>query len=246
MSVWDEIADAKARLDQIRPLASQSLDALEAWYDVELTYTSNAIEGNTLSRSETAFVLEKGITVRGKPLRDHMEAVDHGEALAYVRTLARRNERFRESDVRDLHRIVLSRSQPGEAGRYSEHQRAVAGSQVTFPMPSENAPLMAAFGEWLGSVEPLPANGIEAHYRLVTIHPFSDGNGRTARLLMNLLLLRGGYTPAVIGPAERPDYLDALERRQLSGDTEPYDTFMAGRLLASLTHHIEHAEQALG
>lgn len=240
-----EIARLKARLDELRPMAGASLDALAAWYDVELTYTSNAIEGNTLTRSETAIVLEKGVTVRGKPLRDHMEAVDHGEALGYVRGLAARDETLREGDVRDLHGLVLARSQPGEAGRYSAHQRAVAGSAVTFPSPAEIGPLMAEFGRWLASTEPTHDEAFEAHCRLVTIHPFSDGNGRTARLLMNLLLLRSGYPPVAIGPEERADYLDALELRQTGGPAEPYAAFMADRLLASLRHHIDHAERAL-
>ena len=226
-------------------MAGASLDALSAWYDVELTYTSNAIEGNTLTRSETALVLEKGITVRGKPLRDHMEAIDHREALDYVRRLAARDEPLREGDVRDLHRLVLARSLPDEAGRYSNHQRAVAGSTTTFPSPAEIGPLMAEFGAWLTATTSAYEEAFEAHYRLVTIHPFSDGNGRTARLLMNLLLLRGGYPPVAIGPEERPDYLDTLERRQTAGSTTLYDRFMAGRLMTSLRHHVEHAERAL-
>ena len=241
----DEIGALKARLDALRPLTAASLDALAAWYDVELTYTSNAIEGNTLTRSETALVLDKGITVRGKPLRDHMEAIDHREALTYVRRLAARGEPLREGDVRDLHGLVLARSQPDEAGRYGGHQRAVAGSTVTFPSPSEIGPLMAEFGTWLSGTVPTYDEAFEAHYRLVTIHPFSDGSGRTARLLMNLLLLRGGHPPIAIGPEERADYLDALERRQLDGGEEPYVAFMTDRLLASLRHHIEHAERAL-
>ena len=240
-----EIAALKARLDALRPLTSASLDALEVWYDVELTYTSNAVEGNTLTRSETALVLEKGITVRGKPLRDHMEAIDHREALGYVRRLAARDEPLREGDVRDLHALVLARSQPGEAGRYSAHQRAVAGSTVAFPSPAGIGPLMAAFGEWLSAAPPAFETAFEAHYRLVTIHPFSDGNGRTARLLMNLCLLRGGYPPVVVGPEERADYLDALEARQTGRDAAPYAALMTDRLLASLRHHIEHAERAL-
>ena len=104
---------------------------------------------------------------------------------------------------------------------------------------------MAEFGGWLAETAPTYDEAFEAHYRLVTIHPFSDGNGRTARLLMNLLLLRGGYPPVAIGPEERADYLDALELRQTEGSAEPYAALMADRLLASLRHHIDHAERAL-
>ena len=245
MNAWQEIADLKATLDALRPLSRSSLKALEAWYDVELTFTSNAIEGNTLTRSETALVLDKGFTVRGKPLRDHMEALDHADAIGYVRRLANQSEPLREGDIRDLHGLVLGRSQPQLAGRYSDHQRAVAGSAVIFPAPSEIGPLMSALGIWLNEAEPTPQNSFEAHYQLVTIHPFSDGNGRTARLLMNLMLLRGGYPPVVIGPEDRADYLDALETAQLGNDMVPYRQFMSERLLTSLRHHIEHAQRAI-
>jgi len=222
-----------------------SIAQLDAWYDVELTYTSNAIEGNTLSRSETAIVLEKGITVRGKPLKDHLEAIDHKEALDYVRRLARRDEALREGDVRELHRLVMARSNPREAGRYSQAQRYIQGSQVTFPSPAEIPARMGDFGQWLAQAAPHPQDAFEAHARLVTIHPFSDGNGRTARLLMNLILFKGGYPPVVISPEDRPDYLDALERRQMTDDTGPFEALMAERLADSLIRYLEAAEKEL-
>jgi Fic family protein len=163
-SVWQETARKKLELDAIRPLTARSLAALEAWYDVELTYTSNAIEGNTLTRSETAIVLEKGFTVRGKPLKDHMEALDHKDALGYVRALARKGGPLREGDVRELHKLVLLRGNPAEAGRYSRRQRAVAGSSVIFPSPVEIGPLMGDFGRWLARADATPDNAFEAHH----------------------------------------------------------------------------------
>ena len=237
-----ELEAKKQRLDGLRPLAPESLAALERWFDVELTYTSNAIEGNTLTRQETALVLEKGITVRGKPLKDHLEAVDHLEAWNYVKDLAQAATPISEHDVRQIHALVLGRSQRQEAGRYSQTQRLIAGSKVVLPTPVEIPPLMADFGQWLTSVEPGCAAAFEAHYRLVSIHPFTDGNGRTARLLMNLLLLRAGWPPVVIGPEHRPDYLDALEQRQTGGDVEPYGTFMQARLLESLDRYLDVLE----
>ena len=198
----DRILAKKARLDGLRPLAGPSLAALERWYDVELTYTSNAIEGSTLTRSETAVVVEKGITIGGKPLRHHLEALDHMDALLFVRALAGNAEPLREGDVREIHRLVLARSDPDEAGRYSGRERRVLGSTIRFPSPAAIPPLMAEFAEWLADAEPDPGTAFDAHYRLVTIHPFSDGNGRTARLLMNLILFRAGYPPVVIAPEE--------------------------------------------
>ena len=243
--MWQDIEQKKQKLDALRPLTPRSLALLDEWYDVELTYTSNAIEGNTLSRSETAIILEKGFTVRGKPLKDHMEAIDHKGALDYVRALARRDEVLREGDVREIHKLVLLRSDPVEAGLYSRHPRAVTGSTVRFPSPAELGPLMGDFGQWLGAQPATPRTAFEAHYRLVSIHPFSDGNGRTARLLMNLLLLRGGYPPVVIGPEQRPDYIDGLESAQLGGSKEPYERFMAERLEASLTDYLDRLGKEL-
>jgi Fic family protein len=239
-----ELEARKNRLDALRPLAPESLEALERWLDVELTYTSNAIEGNTLTRQETALVLEKGITVRGKPLKDHLEAVDHLEAWAYVRQLAAGGAPVTEHDVRQIHALVLGRSQREEAGRYSQIQRQIAGSKVVLPSPAEIPPLMADFGRWLGASVPGPKSAFEAHYRLVSIHPFADGNGRTARLLMNLLLLRAGWPPVVIAPEHRPDYLDTLELRQTGGAAEPYLAFMHARLLESLERHLDVLERS--
>lgn len=149
--MWEEIEDKKRRLDALRPLTAKSLRALEAWYDVELTYTSNAIEGNALTRAETAIVFEKGLTIGGKPLKDHLEAIDHKEALDYVRQLAGRDEPIREVDIRQIHRLVLARSQPEEAGRYAQHQRMIAGSPLDLPSPAEIPARMGDFARWLGA-----------------------------------------------------------------------------------------------
>jgi cell filamentation protein, protein adenylyltransferase len=239
-----DIAAKKKRLDALRPRLSKSLAALQAWYDVELTYTSNAIEGNTLTRVETAVVLEQGITVSGKPLKDHLEALGHRDALGYIRLLAQASEPIRERNIREIHRLVLARADPEEAGRYSRHQRAIAGSALALPSPAEIPARMGDLAAWLAAAPADHATAFEAHYRLVTIHPFSDGNGRAARLLMNLLLLRAGYPPVVIGPDERIAYLDALQARQLRDDPKPWATFMTARLDASLTHHLQLLEKA--
>jgi Fic family protein len=239
------IAEKKAELDKLRPLARASSDALAQWYDVELTYTSNAIEGNTLTRSETAIVLEKGITVSGKPLRDHMEAVGHKDALDYIHTLAQHNEEIREIDIRRIHSLVVGRSDPEHAGSYSKHQRLISGSSLVLPSPAEIGPLMSDFGIWLSKAHPSAQTAFAAHEKLVTIHPFTDGNGRTARLLMNLILFKAGYPPVVIGPEQRQDYIDGLEAWQLQKDPEPYRKFMTARLEASLDHHLSFLQQGL-
>ena len=235
----DTINELKRRLDELRPMHVEALKNLEDWYDIELTYTSNAIEGNTLTRSETAIVIEKGITVRGKPLKDHEEAVDHFEALKFVRNLVADPRPINEADVRSIHRLVVARTQNGEAGQYSKFERRISGSLVVLPSPEKIAPLMSAFGSWLFEAQLTPENAVKAHIDLVTIHPFSDGNGRTARLLMNLLLMRGGYPPIIIHPEDRPDNIDFLEKAQITGDKSEFESFVYERLQQSLNKYLE-------
>jgi Fic family protein len=233
------VAEKKSRLDGMRPLPAGAARAIERAYDVELTFTSNAIEGNTLTLRETAELIEHGITVGGKPLRDHLEAVDHYEAVRWVRELAG-SVPLGEAVVRELHRRIVLRSQPEIAGFYSSHIRRIAGSPVVFPNPMKIPELMRDFGIWLSNLEtPDPLASFDAHFRLSAIHPFSDGNGRTCRLLMNLMLIRAGYPPVAVRPVDRNVYLDALETASLTGDLEPFRIFLYARLDATIQAYIE-------
>src|SRR5580693_7008352 len=116
VTLLNAIAAKKEQLDKLRPLSPEALSKLEHYYDIELTYTSNAIEGNTLSPVETTLVIEQGVTIGGKPLKDHLEALDHYDAIRYVRDLARSTEPLREADIRALHQLVTQRSAPDIAG----------------------------------------------------------------------------------------------------------------------------------
>ena len=185
------IAAKKERLDAMRPVSREALLALQKSYDVDLTYSSNAIEGNTLTWRETAELIEHGITVGGKPLRDHLEAVDHYNAVLWMREWAANATLIDETTVRELHRRIVFRSQPEIGGLYSTLPRRIAGSPVVFPNAVKIPGLMKDYGEWLAKAESDPATSFDAHFRLAAIHPFAHGNGRAARLLMNLLLLRG-------------------------------------------------------
>jgi Fic family protein len=240
-----DVAAKKGRLDAMRPVSRAALLALQKAYDVDLTYTSNAIEGNTLTLRETAELIEHGITVGGKPLRDHLEAVDHYAAVLWMRELAAKATPVEETTVRELHRRIVFRSQPEIGGVYSTLPRRIAGSPVIFPNPVKIPQLMKGYGEWLGKTEPVPATSFDAHYRLVAIHPFSDGNGRTARLLMNLLLLRGGYPPVAVRPEDRKTYLDTLEQASVRDDLKPFQTFMHQRLDATLGEYLSALQEAL-
>jgi Fic family protein len=241
------IAAKKAELDRLRPLARGGLSNLEHSHDLELTYTSNAIEGNTLTAAETTLVIEQGITVAGKPLRDHLEAIDHYEAIRYVRELARRGTQLTEMDIRGLHRLVVLRSRPDIAGSYAGQGRYVLtdAGRYTFPSPAEVPALMGDFALWLGQAPDTPETAFAAHRRLVGIHPFDDGNGRTARLLMNLLLIRGGYPPVAVRPEDRPAYLRALQADQAGQGSEAFDRLLYERLDAALAESLGALQEAL-
>ena len=232
-------------MDALRPVSRGALFALQKSYDVELTYTSNALEGNTLTLRETAEVIEHGITVGGKTLREHLEAADHYEAVLWMRELAAAATPLGEATVCDLHRRIVLRSQPHVAGVYSSNPRRVAGSRATFPNPAKVPVLMGEFGEWLGKAGAAPPLAFESHFKLASIHPFADGNGRTARLLMNLMLLRGGYPPVAVRPEDRKTYLEALEEASLSGDLRPFHEFMHARLDATLSEYLGALQRAL-
>ncbi len=239
------IEDKKAQLDSLRPMSTAALAQLQKHYDVELTYTSNAIEGNTLTLRETAEVIEHGITVGGKSLRDHLEAADHYEALLWMRGLAAGMTPIGEGVVCELHRRIVARSQPEIAGVYSRLPRRIAGSPVIFPNPAKIPQLMEEFGAWLTTAPLDPASAFDAHFRLTAIHPFGDGNGRAARLLMNVMLIRGGYPPIAVRPEDRKAYLDALELGSLAEDLLPFQTFMHERLDATLAEYLSAVREAL-
>jgi Fic family protein len=235
------IAEKKARLERLRPLSSEGLARLEHYYDIELTYTSNAIEGNTLSAVETTLVIEQGVTIDGKPLKDHLEALDHYDAIRYVRELARAGTRITEADLRNLHSLVVKRSRPDIAGRYADLPRYVRteSGRFVFPAPIEIPALMGDFAAWLGGAADSPDTAFMAHRVLVDIHPFNDGNGRTARLVMNLILIRGGYPPAAVRPEDRLEYIRALQLAQAGGGAEAFDSLLYRRLEAALDEYLE-------
>lgn len=239
------IAAKKAVLDRQRPLAAGALAQLQKHWDVELTYTSNAIEGNTLTHRETAEVIEHGITVGGKPLKDHLEAVDHYDALLWMRELAASSAPLGEAVVLELHRRIVARSRPEIAGPYSRHPRRIAGSAVVFPNPMKIPDLMSDFGRALATADDRPATIFDLHFRLTAIHPFSDGNGRTARLLTNLMLIRGGYPPVAVRPEDRKAYLDGLERGSVADDLGPFQSLMHRRLDQTLADYLAAIGEAL-
>jgi Fic family protein len=234
----------KQALDRLRPLPPEAVRNLDAWFRVELTYTSNALEGNTLSRRETAVVLEKGLTVGGKTLKEHLEATNHARAIDFVSSLVGSRRTVSEQEILRLHELVLEGIDDANAGRYRSVAVRIAGSTVVLPNPRRVPDLMGDFSDWLRSRPKLHpvALAAEAHYRLVSIHPFVDGNGRTARLLMNSLLLSHGFPPAIIRPRDRAAYVGSLETAQLGGPRTSYDSLVVRAVDRSLDIYLDAAQ----
>lgn len=220
----------KTQLDTLRPLDSQSvLHAL----DIEYTYESNRIEGNTLTLRETELVIDKGLTVGGKPMREHLEAINHHEATVFLREVVRDQTPITEALVRQIHGLILRGIDPENAGRYRSVPVLIAGSRHTPPQSWQVPVLMeqclAWYVEQKNTLHPVVL-AAEMHERIATIHPFIDGNGRTARLVMNLILLQHGYPIANIpGDTDsRLAYYDALEACNLGGAKTSFLLLIAG------------------
>lgn len=218
----EQIDKLKAWLDEFRPFEPPIVAELKKLYDVRFTYNSNAIEGNTLTQSETELVLTKGITVGGKTLDEHLEAIGHKEAIDYIEHLAQKDTKINEWEIKQIHNLILRKINPDEAGSYRTLDVMAAGTNYRYPPHYLLSQLMGDFVIWLNSEAALSLHPVEyasiAHYRFVSIHPFRDGNGRTARLLMNLLLIRSGYPIVVINNQVRNNYINALAYGQQNQD----------------------------
>ncbi len=242
-----KLTQKKQQLDSYRPLPPELVKNLEDWYRIELTFTSNAIEGNTLSRQETAMVVEKGITVEGKTVREHLEAINHAQALDFIKSLvAKKTRAVTEVEILDIHRLILAKIDDHNVGKYRNVPVRIAGSTVVLPNAAKVYDLMHEFGLWLQKFAGHPVQyAADAHYKLVSIHPFVDGNGRTARLLMNLILIQAGYPPAIICKEDRKRYIDAIEKAQLGGSLDDYLAMIYEAVDRSLDIYLEAAKGIL-
>ncbi len=218
----EKIDRLKGWLDGFRPFEPAIVAELKKLYDVRFTYHSNAIEGNTLTQSETELVLTKGITIGGKTLDEHLEVIGHKDAIDYIENLAQKDTEINEWEIKQIHNLILRKINPEEAGSYRTLDVIAAGTNYRYPAHYLLSQLMGDFALWLHSEAALKLHPIAyatiAHYRFVSIHPFRDGNGRTARLLMNLLLIHAGYPIVVINNQIRNDYINALAYGQQNQD----------------------------
>ena len=231
----------KLELDKLHPIDKALEHNLYEWFRVELTYSSNAIEGNTLTRQETALVIEKGIAVGGKSLNEHLEAKNHAKALDWIKEFSKRNTIISEKELLHIHSMILNDIDDTNAGFYRRVPVRIAGSTVILPNPLKIPTLMNEFINWLKKAKDLhPVElAAEAHYRLVTIHPFVDGNGRTARLLMNLILIMNDYPQAIIKKKDRLQYINSLEKAQLNGSKNDYFKIIETAVESSLNIYLD-------
>ena len=218
-------------INERRPLERTAISKLKGLLDLEYIYNSNAIEGNTLTLGETKLVIERGITVNGKPLRDHLEAKNHPEALEYIEKLAGSRNKVDVIELAKIHHLVMSGIDDAVPGEIRDKQVLIAGTRYVPPPPTDVPNLVEFFVDWLDSkppLHPVELAGV-AHAFFVAIHPFHDGNGRVARLLTNLVLIREGYPIAIVREEYRRSYIDALERADY-GDPKPIARFFAARV----------------
>lgn len=221
------------KLSAHRPLPPETLKSLREYYRVGLTYTSNALEGNSLTESETKVVIEDGLTIEGKPLRDHYEAVGHAKAYDYIYNITEKNA-LSEEDILSLHRLFYQQIDAEKAGHYRSVKVYISGSRYAVTaaskIPAEMQKLVKWYNENEKKLHPVEL-AATLHLRFVFIHPFVDGNGRVARLLMNLALLRKGYTIAIIPAILRHEYIYSLETAHTR--PEVFIDFIADRVIAT-------------
>jgi len=199
----------------------------ERWLKTELAYTSNAIEGNTLTRKETQLVIEENLTSSSKPLKNYIEAVNHAKAFNKILEIIENDDEINEKNILDIHRTILTGLDYTNAGFYRDCRVRISGSSTILPNPLKVPQLMDDFFKWLSSdINNEPITAIMAHLKFVSIHPFVDGNGRCVRLLMNLILLKYGYAPIIVRPTDRKKYLSAIENFQTKGDEKTYTKLM--------------------
>lgn len=216
---FDEVDSLKRELDSKRPIPKETLKSLKESINLEWTYNSNGIEGNTLTLRETQVVLE-GITVGGKSIKEHLEAINHEKAILFLDDLVKDNEPISEWNIKNIHQLILKDIDNENAGRYRKENVTIKGATHIPPdylkVPELMEKLILTYNTW-NEYHPIIQAAL-LHGELVKIHPFVDGNGRTSRLLMNLDLMNSGYNPVIIKKESRLKYYEALDKAHTTGN----------------------------
>lgn len=227
--MFNKIDAYKNAIDEYRPFEGAMLKQTQDYYRVGTTWASNAIEGNTLTESETKVLLEDGLTVGGKPLRFTYEAIGHGKAYDYMFSLIR-SDTITVADIKKLHKLFYEAIDSENAGEWRKIPIFVSGNDYVFPHPKELEGQMKALSEWINAernkLHPVEFAAL-LHLKFVTIHPFIDGNGRTARLLTNLALIQKGYLPVIVPPILKMEYNGFIRSYQNTNQAQPFINFIA-------------------
>lgn len=241
------IEGKKRELDHFRPLSPGILQKLRDQFILEWTYNSNAIEGNTLSLQETELVLNRGLTIGNKSLKEHFEAINHKAGIEFIEQFVSKKKNIDESFIKELHHIILKNIDDMNAGVYRVTNVRILGAVHIPPHPSKIPQLIQEFLTWYYEHQhtmPIPELAAYVHYKFVCIHPFIDGNGRTSRLLMNLVLMQNGYPPAVILNIDRKKYYRVLKLADLDKPQE-FVNFIGRAIERSLIIYLQSIEPVM-
>jgi len=241
--IQKRLEENKRKLDALRPLPVQAVKKLREQFELEMTYNSNAIEGNSLTLKETYLVISEELTIKGKPLKDHLEAKNHTEALEYLSELIDKDKKHTISEqfIRSLHQLVVQDTDKEWAGKYRNSGVMITGTDHRPPEALEIPRLIRELIEWV-KTEKTKLHVVELaalfHHKLVHIHPFFDGNGRTARLAMNIFLLQAGYPLVIVLKNDRKKYYRVLALAD-KGQYEPLVRFIAQAVERSLAIYLK-------
>ena len=243
-TLLQECDTLKNRLSAIRPLPAEALKKIEDALAIEYTYESNRIEGNTLTLQETELVVNEGVTIAGKSMREHLEAINHAEAIDYIKDFARSGIEISERTIKEIHALILHGINRESAGRYRSVPVLISGSRHIPPQPYLIDKLMEDFMIRFREMEGEKVHPVliatYLHDELVRIHPFIDGNGRTSRLLMNLYLLRNGYVIVNLKGTDESKsvYYTALEASHIEKCPEAFQKLVAEAAIASMRRYL--------
>ena len=232
--------EQKKIIDAYRPFTPEQSKQLKDHFRIGLTYSSNALEGNTLTLIETKVIIEDGLTIGGKSLIEIDEATGHARAYDFIFDLVK-NEHVNLEDIKIIHKLFYQNIDPDNAGTYRKQKVFISGMDVTLPDPEELEGMMKKFEKDLinlkSKLHPI-AYAATIHNKFVTIHPFMDGNGRTARLLMNLVLMKAGYSITIIPPIYRTDYISAAYQGN-KGKDEPFINLLSSMVYESQKEYLK-------
>lgn len=230
----------KEELDKKRPLSKETIKSLKESINLEWTYNSNGIEGNTLTLRETQVVLE-GITVGGKTIKEHLEAINHEKAILYLDDLVKDEKPIIEWNIKNIHQLILKDIDNENAGRYRKENVTIKGATHIPPdyikIPELMGKLISNYENW-NEYHPIIKSAL-LHGELVKIHPFIDGNGRTSRLLMNLDLMNSGYNPVIIKKENRLEYYQSLDKAHITGDYTDFIKLITKLEIEMLNKYLE-------